>query len=477
MIKLNKLVKIAKKMPLTIVTITCSLMMLGLIVNLVYYVYFKSDVVINNNYNQRQELLAQNNIRGKILASAGSVLAQTGTDETGREKRFYPYRNLFAHVVGYSAKGKMGIESSSNIQLLTSSTFVGEKIQNELAAQKNMGNTIVTTLDVSLQQAAYDALGIYKGTIIVTEPSTGKILAMVSKPDFDPNEIDKIWDTIKDDNQNAYLLNRSTQGLYPPGSTFKIITALEYFRENRETYGEYSFKCNGIFNFEDGKIQCYHKKSHGQVNLQESFEHSCNSSFANIGTQLDKKKLQNTCENLLFNKNHPVQMAYNKSKFDLPEDSKSYLVMQTSIGQGNTQITPMHLNMITSSIANNGQLMTPYLVDRIETYKGEIVKQYSQKQYKKMMSTQEADFLETLMVGVVENGTATKLKNQPYSAAGKTGSAEFGSIKGESHAWFTGYAPVENPRICVTIIVEGAGSGGDYAVPIAKRIFDTYFLK
>ena len=151
--------------------------------------------------------------------------------------------------------------------------------------------------------------------------------------------------------------------------------------------------------------------------------------------------------------------------------------MQTSIGQGKTQFTPLHLNMITQAIANDGQMMKPYVIDRVENYKGVLLKQYSKTAVGNVMTTDEADFLTQLMTGVVENGTASKLSGLSYTAAGKTGSAEYNGVKEDSHAWFTGFAPAEDPEICVTIIVEGAGSGGDYAVPIAKRIFDAYFLK
>ena len=150
-------------------------------------------------------------------------------------------------------------------------------------------------------------------------------------------------------------------------------------------------------------------------------------------------------------------------------------MMQTSIGQGQTQITPVHLNMITNAIANKGVLMKPYVIDHIENDVGTVVKSFKPQRYGSLMSDEEAEILKELMTAVVESGTATKLSGREYTAAGKTGSAEYGTVKGESHAWFTGFAPADEPEISVTIIVEGAGSGGDYAVPIARQIFDAYF--
>ena len=150
-------------------------------------------------------------------------------------------------------------------------------------------------------------------------------------------------------------------------------------------------------------------------------------------------------------------------------------MMQIAIGQGTASITPLLLNMITCSIANDGTLMKPYLTECVKNSAGSTIKTFSPSSYGRLMSEQEAAVLQDLMMNVVEEGTASRLKGLSYTAAGKTGSAEYGTIKGDSHAWFTGFAPAQDPQICVTIIIEGAGAGGDYAVPIAKRIFDAYF--
>ena len=158
----------------------------------------------------------------------------------------------------------------------------------------------------------------------------------------------------------------------------------------------------------------------------------------------------------------------------MDEDTTDSDVMQVSIGQGTDQVTPLHMNMITSAIANKGIMMKPYLIDYVENYNGNIIKQFSSGSYGRVMSEQEAEVLTKLMMEVVESGTATKLKGQAYTAAGKTGSAEYNSVKTDSHAWFTGFAPAEDPQISVTVIIEGAGSGGDFAVPIARRLFDAY---
>ena len=273
---------------ITYVFIACMLAVIG---NEIYFVYAKSETAVNNSYNPRQELLASKNIRGQILSADGETLAQTVRGEDGNEERLYPYGSLFSHVVGYSTRGKTGVEYLGNMALLNSNAAFGEKIQNEITSQKNIGDNVITTLNVEVQRAAYEALGVYDGAIIVTEPSTGRIIAMVSKPDFDPNEIADIWDDLVADESSSVLLNRATQGLYPPGSTFKMITALAYYRQNGGDTSGYRYQCNGSFTNNGHRINCYHGSSHGSLDFQKSFEKSCNSSFANIGLSLQLEGL------------------------------------------------------------------------------------------------------------------------------------------------------------------------------------------
>ena len=440
-----------------------------------FFVTTKEQELINNSYNSRQEILISQNYRGSIYSADGIVLAETVINETGKEERRYPFGDKFSHVIGFSTHGKTGIEAQANYYLINSNIPFTEKVANEVTDMKNPGDNVYTTLNVTLQEAAYKAIDTYKGAIIVSEPSTGKILAMVSNPTFDPNTIINDWNQYVTDNSSSVLLNRATQGLYPPGSTFKIITALEYIRENPEDWDKYSFNCRGSFTKDDSKISCYHGINHNKLDLTTSFAKSCNSSFANIGLMLDKEKMVDTLTQLLFNKDLPIKCNYNKSSLYMDADITNAEMMQTAIGQGKTQMTPLHLNMITAAIANGGVMMKPYLVDHIETVDKVIVKSFPSSEYGRVMSESEASILKTLLTAVVEEGTATSLSGLSYTVAGKTGSAEYNNIKGESHAWFTGFAPVDNPQICVTIILEGAGSGGDYAVPMAKRVFNAYF--
>lgn len=452
------------------------LLFLALVAHFVNFQVNESEEFINNDYNSREELFAERVIRGDILSADGQVLAETLVNTDGTEERHYPFDNLFAHIVGYSTNGKSGIEKLANFHLLKSHVPMDEKVEVELSEQKYHGDNVITTLNYELQQAAYDGLSWYEGAIVVLEPSTGKILAMVSKPNFDPNYVEEEWEyLISEDNTSTVLLNRATQGLYPPGSTFKIVTTLAHMRQNMEN-STYAYTCAGKLAAGGSVIHCYKNKSHGKIDLEESFAESCNSSFANIGLQLEKKVFQSVCDSLLFNDELPTKLVYSKSSFVLNEDADEAEVMQSAIGQGTTLVTPFHMALITSAIANDGLLMNPYVIERIESHSGEVVKSYGPTAYGRLMTEEETAELKEYMRAVVEYGTGTKLQSKKYVASGKTGSAEFSAKAEHCHSWFIGFAHQEGKKdIAVAVLVEEAGSGSSVAVPIAKKIFDVYF--
>ena len=469
--------KKGKKKPFSIVFL--SALFTVLLCSMLFYVCDYSaenkEKLINNSYNGRQQILLSQNTRGSIMASDGTVLAKTTTDAQGNEVREYPFSNEFAHVVGYASQGRAGVEAMANYYLINSNVSIAEKAKDDASKQKYPGDDVYTTLNTKLQEIAYKSLGVYRGAVVVSDPKTGAILAMVSKPDFDPNSIDQDWKTLVADKDNSELLNRATQGLYPPGSTFKIMTSLEYIRENPDTYKNYRYNCTGSYTHGQDTIKCFHGEHHGQLDFFGSFAKSCNSSYANISMTLDRSSFKKTLTELMFNSELPLEMNYSKSVAISEETTSDSDIMQLAIGQGTTAMTPIHLNMITCAIANGGDLMKPYLIDHVQTANGKMVKQFEAGEYKRLMTQDEASVLTEMMKGVVQNGTATKLKGLSYTAAGKTGSAEYSNLTSDSHAWFTGFAPADDPKICVTIIIEKAGSGGEYAVPVAKRIFDAYF--
>ena len=441
-----------------------------------YIVYFnavKSKEIINSPYNVRLDSMSDRVVRGKILDSDGNVLAETIVSEDGSEKRNYPYGEIYAHVVGFDTMGKSGLESTENFDLLTSNAFFGEKLAKEFQEKKNIGDNVVTTLNTDLQTAAYKALGSYKGAVMVMEASTGKVLAMVSKPSFNPNHIADDWEWLTTD-ANSTLLNRATQGAYAPGSIFKIVTTLEYMRENPD-YSDYFYVCESKITEGETTIHCAGNRAHGEETLADSLANSCNASYSNIGLGLDLTSYRKTAEELLFNAKLPTLLPYTKSKFQLTKDSDTSEVMMTAIGQGRTQVSPYHMTLISAAIANGGTLMQPYLVEQVENYTGTTISKNMPERYGTLMTSAEAAQLKEYMAGVVQNGTGKALNGGNYTVAGKTGTAEYSSDKAKSHSWFTGFTNVENPELVISVVVESADNSGMSAVSVAKQVLNAYY--
>lgn len=441
--------------------------------NIVRFLILQGGEAMTNSYNSKLlAILEQDNTRGTIYAADGTILAESVVKD-GMEVRDYPFSEQFAQVVGYAAKGGAGIERKMQRYLITSDVTLTEKLRNDVNNTKDPGNDVHTTLLPDLQKTAYEALGNYRGAVVVTDVKTGRILAMVSKPAYDPNEIEEIWDTVLEDEESGLLLDRAAQGLYPPGSTFKIFTALEYIREN-PGYTDYRFDCSGSFTKEDSSIQCFHGMVHGEEDLTESFANSCNSSFANIGVSLDKERFAQTLASMHFNEVLKFDLETNPSQIRMGKELNTNDMMQTCIGQDKTQVSPLQINLATAAIANGGVMMQPYVIERVVTADGRVIRRYEPKEYGTVMSSEEAQIMTELMKAVVDHGTGKRINDLPFTVAGKTGSAEFSSIKAQSHAWFTGFAPAENPQIAVTVVMENAGSGGEMAAPVAGRVMQAY---
>ncbi|MCR5590197.1 MAG: penicillin-binding protein 2 [Lachnospiraceae bacterium] len=461
---------------ISVITYVFLAVFVAMLIYLGYFTQISAKNIINSNYNKRQTLLESRIVRGDIISADGNVLATNVSDGEGGYFRSYPYRNTFAHIVGYSTHGVLGIESMENYTLLTCDGNIVRRIKNDLEGVKNHGDNVYTTLNTKMQEAAYDAMDDRKGAVVAMNVKTGEILCVVSKPDFDPNEVIGRWDRLNEDTENSPLLNRAFLGSYPPGSTFKIVTALEYLKEHGGNVSDYGFECKGSFEYKGSLINCFNETSHGWVNFDDSFAQSCNSSFANISSKLDKKKFASTLSDLMFNKELPLPFKYSMAYSDIGPSSSTDDLLQTGIGQGRTTISPIHMLMITSAIANDGVLMKPYVISEIKNADGGTIKKTKAREYGRLIDENHAESLRKMMREVVVNGTGRRaFDTEGYLISGKTGSAEYSSNKSLSHAWFTGFAGEEEPEIAVTVIVEGGGSGGSVAVPVAKRVFDAYF--
>lgn len=440
-----------------------------------YFVYFlavKSDDFINNEYNGLQTLFEEDVVRGEIITSDGYVIAETVTDDAGNESRNYPYGRMFSHVTGYSKNVRTGLEKQLNFTLLRSHSFFLEQLISDFTGEKKIGDNVITTIRYDLQEAAYEALGNYDGAVVVMDPETGDILAMVSKPTYNPNSIDADWEELQ---EGSSLYNRATQGQYTPGSVFKILTTLAYIESNPETYSDYTYECTGEITIDGKTIHCASNKAHGVVNLEDSFAKSCNTSFANMVQDIDEEVFQKVCNAMLFNQALPISFESSISSFTISETDASSLKMDTAIGQGKTLVSPLHMVMLASAVANDGVVMRPQMIERIENYNGTVVEETKAKEYVTLFTEEQVSILSQFMRSTVENGTASKLQSELYTAYGKTGTAQTTSDLDQTNAWFVGYAEVDGKQLAIAVVVEDSGNGSTYAVPIAKKIFDLYF--
>lgn len=472
-----------------VVTIFFTLLFLGMIGYYIYFIAVDSQEIASNTYNKRLDGMAENVIRGTIYSKDGEMLAYTDTNGTERnlkdDSRIYPYGRRFAHVVGITTHGGSGLEKQSNYDLLSVEATPIQKIIDDFQETQEHGCDVHTTLDTDLQSYCYRALGDSKGAVFMMNPKTGAVSVMTSRPSYNPETIDRIWKKLAKSKTDSRLINRATQGKYTPGSTFKISTALEYIKETKESK-DFSYYCDGYIRFKIPKdertkydkksftMHCFDGTAHGQENLEQAFANSCNCAFSEIGTKLDISKFQSTNNTLMFNQKLPIDIESSRSKFVLNDESKKSEIVQTSIGQGNTTVSPAHMGMIAAAISNKGVLMKPYLVDSVVNSHGVVVKNAKQKEYRRLMSEDDAKVLKKYMKAVCEWGTGRTMNYQNYVAYGKTGTAELDN-NDHINSWFVGWAKRGKKKVVIAICLENIVQGSKSATFIAKDIFDYYF--
>ena len=440
-----------------------------LIIYLGYFTTVKQKQISVHPYNTRLSNIEQEVVRGDIYDTHMKLLATTVND-----KRQYPKGSLYAHAVGYVQKGKTGIEALANTELLYPNYDVISLFKNAFFSEKFQGRDIVLTLDDRYQSAAQKAMKGKKGGVIIIEPNTGKIKAMYSNPGFDPNNINKDWESLIQDKKNSPLLNRVTNGLYPPGSTFKILTTLAYMNQNNGKPLDFINDCQGEIEGDGYKIQCYNKTVHGKLDLKKAFNKSCNTYFVKLSETVTIKSLKSIAEKLGFNHTLHFDMDYAKSKFQLTETDTPFEKAATYIGQGKTLATPLHMAMIASCIANDGVVMKPYLLDYSINKKGRVKVKYLPQYEEALLNQETAKSLQQMMIGVVKEGTAIKLKRNQIVVGGKTGTAQNESSL--DHSWFVGFAKYPNEeknQIAFAVVIENAGKGAK-ALDVTENILEVY---
>lgn len=447
------------------VLIAISLLFLALVTYLLWFNMFRAKDVYTNSYNKRQWESEQQVQRGEIYSQDGVLLAETEIDGDARIRK-YPKGRLYSHIIGYCSQvyGKTQLEMSHDDDLIGKGTI--SLTLNEI----KHGNNLNLTINNELQEYAYEQLDGRDGAIVAMEPTTGQILAMVSLPDFNPETIEKDWPSMMED-ENSPFLARATQGLYPPGSTYKIVTAAGVYDNGMTTE---TFDDEGLFKKDDVTVYNYNKESFGKLDIKTAFEVSSNYVFCTLGYEMGADAVKAEAEKFGVNKSFEFDIPVSQSQIQYKKmtDLDGALV---SIGQGGLVMTPLHVAMMASAVANNGKMMKPYIVETVTTENGTVIGQTKPSVLYDSIGTACADYIEDMMIGVVEDGTGTGAQISGITVAGKTGTAENETDK--DHAWFVGYAPVENPTICVAVVLENAAtSGGKSAVPIAKNIIRK-FLK
>jgi peptidoglycan glycosyltransferase len=438
----------------------------------------------DNSHNRRPLLEQMRHPRGLITASDGTVLAsnrRAGRGETKRYFRTYPKGGLFSHAVGYFyvSRGSAGLEEYYDDELAGRENEFASTI-DQLLGHRVEGQDLRTTLDPRAQQVALQALAGRKGSVVAIEPSTGRIRVMASIPGYDPNEVPNDAARLNRD-PNAPLLNRATQAGYPPGSTFKVVTASAAIDSGR-------YKPDSFISGKSPKVisgvplRNFGNENFGPVSLTDALTHSVNTVFGEIGEKLGRKTLLEYMRRFGFQRKPPLdypkdQMAASGA-FALKACGSGIDFGRVAIGQEcNLHVTPLQMAEVAATVANDGVRMRPRLGERVVAKDGRVKQSLRPKQAARVMSAESAKAVAQMMGHVVEEGTGVAARLQGVSVAGKTGTAEIPGTT-DNQVWFIGFAPLDDPKMAVAVTLERTqGEGGTVAAPIAKQVLEALLGK
>jgi peptidoglycan glycosyltransferase len=435
---------------------------------------------LRDNPRNRRELLEDQKIhRGLIRAGDGAVLARSLKQPDDTYVRTYPQDKLFSHAVGYSfvRQGRAGLERFYDDDLSGRSSDFGSLI-DRLSGSANDGDNLITSLNPAAQRVALQQLGGRKGAVVALNPRTGAVEVMASVPGYDPNTIKNqaAFDALNRD-QNAPLLNRNTQSGYPPGSTFKVVTAIAAIDSGKYTpdsrvNGRNGKVISGVPLNNDGG------ESFGDITLTDALTHSVNTVFGEVGEKVGKLTMKKYMDRLGFGAPVEVDLPRDERAASgerqrgriIPATSGAVDVGRMAIGQDKLTVTPLQMAMVAASVANGGKLMKPHIGDRIVDRDGRTVRRIQPEEMSEVMSPQTASEVGAMMEQVVKEGTGTAAALEGIDVAGKTGTAEVGHGC-PNQLWFIAFAPAKDPQVAIAVTVEcGTGFGGTVAAPIAKAV-------
>jgi len=459
----------------------------ALILNLTYLQVLGQNDLRENPANTRRLNEEYGIARGRIISSDGLVVAESLESEGPfKYQRFYPLSWLLSHAVGYDSPqfGRSGLEQEYNEYLLGRKPPQGWV--EEMTSSREEGHDLIITIDSEVQEAAAQALGERKGAVVAINPKTGAVLAMYSWPTYDPNalvsqERDVESGLVADAVMQSYsqsisspLLNRGTMGLYPPGSSFKVLTSSAGIETGLPTGTVYN--CPGVLPVNGSQVTNYGNppKSFGDINMDTALTFSVNTYFAQLALAMDDMKWGALVDYAHgFGLSDLIPLDYPAVAISSIPDRGSMDDVElawTGAGQGRLLLTPLQLAVIGSGIANQGKIMIPHMMKEIR-HEEEILERFDSEIWKEPISSDTADQVLEMMINVVSSGTGTAAAIPGVTVAGKTGTAEVEDKP--NHTWFLGIAPAENPQVVVAVVVENSGGGGgSVAAPIAKEVME-----
>ena len=453
-----------------------------------YWSVFDAEALKEKDANKRPLLEAQQIPRGRILAADGTVIAKSVPKGKGASKRYvrrYPEGSLFGHPIGYSfvRLGDTEFEQFHNEELIGEGSEFSS-IVDELLGERQEGNDIVTNIDAEAQRVALSDLEEQGfGAVVAIEPSTGAVKVMASNAPFDPNRVPFEFSKLSTNEIETPLLNRATQGLYPPGSTFKVVTAAAGLDSGAIT-PESTINAPGTLEVEGTPLQNDFNEDFGAIGLDTALTNSVNTWFGQLGQQLGNDTLFQYMERFGFNATPAIDLPEDEvyesgvySEGELLHANDPVDLARLAIGQERLLATPLQMAQVAAAVANGGKLMKPQIWKRVVDPDGRVTDTVDPSVYSEPISEETAAELTTAMEGVVSEGTGTNAAISGVSVAGKTGTAETPGNKAcgggvdENQAWFIGFAPADDPQIAIAASVECTEQfGNDVAAPIFSDV-------